>query len=57
MSNNFCKLGYFKVIHSICYKFFRLLETYSPFQININNKSYFIFLNKRNSKISNFNNK
>ena len=52
MSNNF-----FKLIHSICYEFFILLETYSPFQININNKSYFIFLNKRNSKISNFNNK
>ena len=33
MSNNFFKLGYFKPIHSICYEFFRLLETYSPFQI------------------------
>ena len=33
MSNNLFKIGYFKPIHTICFDFIRLIDTYTPFQI------------------------
>lgn len=60
MSNSYFKIGYFKPIHNICFEFFRLLDSYTSYQIAnlvINNVLYFVVHNsineKKNNSISN----
>lgn len=56
MSNNYFKIGYFKPIHNICFEFFRLIDSYTSFQIAnlvVNNVLFFVIHNNPNEKKNN----
>ena len=56
MSNNYFKIGYFKPIHTICFEFFRLIDSFTPYTLAnlvINHVLFFVIHNNPNEKHNN----
>ena len=62
MSNNFFKIGYLNPVHNICFEFFKLIDSYTPYTLAnliINHVLFFVIHNnpkeKNNKTITNNN--
>ena len=56
ISNTYFKIGYFKPIHTICFDFFRLIDTYTPYNLAnliVNHVLFFVMHNNPNDKNNN----
>ena len=55
-STNYFKIGYFKPIHTICFEFFRLIDSFTPYtlvNLIINHVLFFVIHNNPNEKHNN----